>query len=238
MAKLIVIDSGSQGNSYLLQVEKETLIIELGVSWKYILQSLNYDLSSISGALCSHIHNDHSKSIITAFRYGLNVYSCKDVQDVYKDVKVLQNRNKTKIGGFMVQRIDLFHDVECIGFLIEHNSFGRCLFATDTNSIPYRFKNINHYIVEANSDFEQMIDDACDNVYSRSASNNHLEISETIDFLKENFSKDCQSITLIHLSSQNADEEKFKKRVQEELGFSNVNVAKKGLVIELNKEEF
>ena len=238
MAKLIVIDSGSQGNSYLLQCENETLIIELGVSWKDILQSLNYDLSRISGALCSHIHTDHSKSILNAIRHAVDVYSCQDVKDTYKDVKVLQKRKKTQIGGFKVQPIELQHSVECYGFLIEHEEFNKIVFATDCNSIPYKFKNVNHFIVESNYSLDLIIDDMCDNVFSRSASQNHMDVEDTIDFLKKNITSDCQSITLIHLSSQNADANLFKKRVQDELSFYNVNIAKKGLIVELNKEEF
>lgn len=238
MTKLIVIDSGSQGNSYLLQCENETLIIELGVSWKDILQSLNYDLSKISGALCSHIHKDHSKSVLNAIRHAVDVYSCHDVQNTYKDVKVLQKRKKTQIGGFKVQPIELQHSVECYGFLIEHEEFGKIVFATDCNSIPYKFKNVNHFIVESNYSLDLMIDDICDNVFSKSASQNHMDIEDTIEFLKNSITSNCQSITLIHLSSQNADAKLFKQKVQDELSFYNVNIAKKGLVIELNKEEF
>ena len=83
-----------------------------------------------------------------------------------------------------------------------------------------------------------MIDDACNNTFSRSASNNHMELNETIEFLKQNYSSRTQSVTLIHLSSTNIDAEKAKKKVQDELCFDNVNIAKKGLVIELNLEEF
>ena len=78
----------------------------------------------------------------------------------------------------------------------------------------------------------------CDNVFSRSASQNHMDVEDTIEFLKNNITSNCQSITLIHLSSQNADAKLFKQIVQDELCFYNVNIAKKGLVVELNKEEF
>lgn len=46
------------------------------------------------------------------------------------------------------------------------------------------------------------------------------------------------TIMLLHLSRNNADEKLFKKMVQDELGFKNVFVAKKGLEIELNACEF
>lgn len=78
----------------------------------------------------------------------------------------------------------------------------------------------------------------CDNVFSRSASQNHMDVEDTIEFLKNNITSNCQSITLIHLSSQNADAKLFKQIVQDELSFYNVNIAKKELVVELNKEEF
>ena len=125
-----------------------------------------------------------------------------------------------------------------MGFLIEHEEFGRLVFCTDTNSIPYKFKNVNHFIVESNYSDELMIDNMCNDVYSRSASDNHMEINDTIEFLKRNYSSDCNTIVLIHLSQGNADPKAFKKKVQEELGFSNVYVARKGLEVELLKEEF
>lgn len=238
MATLKILGSSSSANCYILECDNEILLIELGIKFDEVLKAIDYDLSKVKCCLVTHSHNDHARYIQNAFFYGLSVYSNEDLQTIHSQVKVLQKRIKTQIGGFVVQRIELSHNVKCIGFLIEHKSCGRILFATDTNSIPYRFKNIQHYIIEANSDFDLMIDDACNNVFSRSASNNHMDINDTIDFLKENFDASCQSITLIHLSQQNADGESFKKRVRDELGFDNVNIAKKGLIIELNKEEF
>ena len=43
---------------------------------------------------------------------------------------------------------------------------------------------------------------------------------------------------LWHLSDTNINAEKAKQRVKDELGFDNVFVADKGLVVELNKDEF
>ena len=54
MATLKVISSGSVGNAYILDCGNEQLIIELGVSWKEILNELNYDLKKVRGCLASH----------------------------------------------------------------------------------------------------------------------------------------------------------------------------------------
>ena len=169
---------------------------------------------------------------------GLSVYSCDEVVDVHPQVKVLKKGLKTRIGGFKVQRVDLFHNVQNIGFLIEHGEFGKLLFSTDTNRIPYKFKDVNHFIVESNYSNDLMIDHLCNDTYSRSASENHMEINDTIEFLKQNYTSNCNTIVLIHLSQGNADPKKFKKMVKDELGFSNVYVAQKGLEVELLKEEF
>ena len=54
MAILNVINSGSGGNAYILESNGEKLLIELGVSWKDILKSLNYKINSVAGCLVSH----------------------------------------------------------------------------------------------------------------------------------------------------------------------------------------
>lgn len=184
------------------------------------------------------IDRDHSLSIMNAIKRGLSVYSCEDVQSIHHDVKVLKKGLKARIGGFKVQRVDLFHNVPNIGFLIQHEEIGRLLFATDTNRIPYKFKDVNHFVVESNYSNDLMIDHMCENVYSMSASENHMEINDTIEFLKRNYSSECNTIVLIHLSQGNADPKKFIQMVKDELGFSNVHVARKGIEVELLKEEF
>ena len=112
------------------------------------------------------------------------------------------------------------------------------MFATDCNSVPYRFKNVNHFIIEANNDVDEMIDNLCNNDFSMSQNENHMEISNTIDFLKHNYSSEIQSVVLIHLSDTNINANKVVTKVKNELGFDNVHVAKKGLEIPLMLSEF
>lgn len=239
MATLKVLSSGSHGNCYLLQCANETLILELGIKWGDILKGLNYNLGCVCGCLCSHLHSDHSRSIQNALSFGLSVYSCEEVASIYLGVETLNLKEKTRIGkGFIVQPIKLFHNVECYGFLIQHEEFGKMVFATDTNSVPYKFKGVQHWLTEANYSEEILIDNACNDVYSRSASENHLEINDTIEVLKRNYSSELQNVVLIHLSSGNSNEKDFKERVQQELGFDRVWIANSGVEIELNKSEF
>lgn len=168
----------------------------------------------------------------------MQIVSCENVQTIYPQVKVLKKGVKMRVGGFKVQAIPLIHSVECYGYIIEHEECGKIIFCTDTSQIPYRFKGVQHYLVEANNEFDEMIENLCGNIQSRSHNNDHMELSDTIEFLKENYSSDLQSVTLIHLSQTNIDAEKAVQRVRDELGFANVEFAQGGQEIELNKEEF
>lgn len=166
------------------------------------------------------------------------MYSCSEVQMCHPSVKLLENGKKTPIGSFLVQPIPLYHNVECIGFLIEHEAMGRMVFCTDTNSIPYKFKNINHWVVEANYDDKLIIDQLCDNTYTVSASENHMSIDDTIEFLRHNYSPSIRSVTLIHLSNGHSNALNFQERVKTTLGFANIYIADSGLEINIDKEMF
>lgn len=115
---------------------------------------------------------------------------------------------------------------------------GRMIFVTDCSEFLYKIKNVNHFLIECNYDDEERINNACNDEMSSSFSENHLELKQTIQALKVNFSANLNTIVLLHLSQGNANPKKFVKRVKDELGFENVYVAKKGLTIEINKEEF
>jgi hypothetical protein len=51
-----VVGSSSQGNAYILDCQNETLLLELGVSWKDIVKALNFNLSKVVGVCVSHAH--------------------------------------------------------------------------------------------------------------------------------------------------------------------------------------
>ena len=238
MAIFKTISSGSTGNCYVLECSEESIIIELGVSWKEILRGIDYDLKKVKGCLVSHLHLDHSKSIKNAIASGLDVFSCNEVATIHPSAKVLEKRKKTEIGGFKVQPIPLEHSCECYGFLIEHDEFGRLVFCTDCKKIPYRFKKINHFIVESNYSKDLIIEHMCDDKFNASASENHLEINDTLEFLINNYSSEAMNVLLIHLSSGNADGNLFTTMVKEQTAISNVSYARPNHVLELMKEEF
>lgn len=240
MSKLYVIGSGSSGNGYIIECDNERLIVELGVDYNSILQSINYELESVKGVIVSHSHSDHiNQSTYNYFhKSGVPIYSCMDVSERYKGVSTFPVNKLIRIGGFLIQPIPVNHNVENYAYIIKHKEFGKLVFATDLSSFPYKIKEVNHWMIEANYSDEVIVSNAMDNTFSQSASVNHLSIEQTLNILKNNFNACTQQIILLHLSNNNSSKSSFIKSVQDELGFMNVHVAESGCVFELNEEEF
>lgn len=157
---------------------------------------------------------------------------------MYKGVNEVRKGRKIAIGGFNIQAIPLYHNAQCYGYVIENEEFGKLVFCTDTYQIPYRFKGVNHFIVEANHSIDKMIDNMCINEQYASAYDNHMCIDDTIEFLKINNNVNLNNVILAHLSDGNSNEREFIELTKKELCLNNVFVADKGLSIELCKEEF
>lgn len=185
-------------------------------------------------------HGDHANkdTIKKVIQYGIPIYSCEETREIDKRIINIKKGRKTSIGGFKIQPIPLQHSVQCFGFLIEHDDFGRLVFATDCSSFPYLIKKVNHFLIECNWSEDVLIDNICNNDEMRSRHEHHLELENTIMALSANYSSSLQTILLLHLSNGNSNEETFKSRISEELGFFNIFIANKGLKIELNKEDF
>ena len=56
MNKIQVVGSGSTGNSYIIDIDGDKLLVEAGVKWKTLLNNLYYDLNMM-GMLISHSHH-------------------------------------------------------------------------------------------------------------------------------------------------------------------------------------
>lgn len=232
------ISTGSVGNSYILDVNGEKLILELGVRWKEILSALDYRLDGVTACICSHRHIDHIKSVPNALSYGLPVYSSADVATIYPKVKVVEPMKKYTIGGFKVLPLEVPHgDCPNLAYHITMPDGQTLLFATDLEKLPYSIKGINHMLIEANYSEELILDSLVNGNILRSQSQNHMELTECISTVKRLRHGGLQSVILIHLSNGLSDENMFKERFKSELGM-DVWIGEKNLRFILDKEDF
>lgn len=237
MGKIITLGSGSSGNCYILETKGERLILELGIPWKDIVKGLRFDIADVSGALVTHIHSDHSKSIRGVLNYQIPVFSNQDVAEHYEGVKVLQNGHKYKIGGFVVQPISVEHNAPNYAYLIEHEEMGRILFVTDCVSFPYNVKNLRCVLIEANYSQDICLDKVCEGYEIRSHNEYHMEINKTLEALDRLNNLNLDKVMLIHLSNGQSNEQLFQDMVAERIG-KKPFVADKGVEFEINKEDF
>lgn len=240
--RLNVLGSDSNGNCYVLQTDKEALIIEAGVRFSEVKKVLKWQLSKVVGAVITHEHNDHAKYIKDFVSNGITVLALPSVFKA-KGIDSLSFRKEIEpmhgyiVGGFKVFAMPVCHDVPCVGFIIEHEDMGRMLFVTDTMMLEYRVPGLNHIMLEAN--YAEDILDAKIEAGSVPLSmkprliHSHMEIETTKGILRANDLSVVNEIILIHLSNGNSDERRFIREVQETSG-KPVYAAVAGLELNLS----
>ena len=240
--RLNVLGSDSNGNCYVLQTDKEALIIEAGVRFSEVKKALKWQLSKVVGAVITHEHNDHAKYARDFVSNGITVLALPSVFKA-KGIDSLSFRKEIEpmhgyiVGGFKVFAMPVCHDVPCVGFIIEHEDMGRMLFVTDTMMLEYRVPGLNHILLEAN--YAEDILDAKIEAGSVPLSmkprliHSHMEIETTKGILRANDLSGVNEIILIHLSNGNSDERRFVREVQETSG-KPVYAAVAGLELNLS----
>lgn len=244
--RLNVLGSDSNGNCYILQTDKEALIIEAGVRFSEVKKALKWQISKVVGAVITHEHNDHAKYAKDFVANGITVLALPSVFRA-KGIDTLSFRKDIEpmhgyiVGGFKVFAVPVCHDVPCLGFIIEHEDMGRMLFVTDTMMLEYRVPGMNHILLEAN--YAEDILDAKIEAGSVPASmkprliHSHMEIETTKGILRANDLSGVNEIILIHLSNGNSDERRFVREVQEVSG-KPVYAAVAGLELNLSKNPY
>lgn len=226
--KLKVLASGSKGNCYILQGEKETLLLECGIHWKEILKGLNFNISNVIGCLISHEHKDHSKAIRDVMGNGIDVYTSCGTMNALGDGlgyrwHPLESERLVKIGQFWVLPFKIEHDAaEPLGFLIEHSEIGKLLFITDSYYCKYRFTGIRHIMIECNysSDIlKKNIDEGVVlSMLAKRLLKSHFSLENVKEFLMASDLRKVSEIILIHLSDTNSNTELFKREIQRTTG--------------------
>lgn len=239
--KIKVLASGSSGNCYLLQLKDETLILECGITFRKIVEGLDFDLENVVGCLVTHEHKDHSKAIKYLNMDGIDVYASKGTFESlgieHHRAKVIESEKLFKVGNFTIMPFETKHDAkEPLGFLINHKEIGNLLFITDSYYCEYNFNNLNHILIECNYS-KNILDENIENGVIPVGLRNrivksHFELNNVIEFLKSNDLSKVNTLMLLHLSSSNSDVNYFTKEIAKTTGLA-IEVARKGLEIYL-----
>jgi Metal-dependent hydrolases of the beta-lactamase superfamily I len=205
------IGTGSSGNCYALYGnDGKILLLDLGLARKQILKGIGFNVSDVVGAVVSHGHGDHAKSVKDFENMGIPVFKPFD------ETKACPI--KIRYGSFSVQAFKVPHDgVPCYGFYITVDGH-RILYATDYLHLPvsFRKKRLTNMIVECNYQKEYL--DKESPKYDHQLKG-HCSLDTLIEkVIKESVTSDLRTIVLCHLSSDSADPLECLAEVQKTVG--------------------
>ncbi|RKI44210.1 MBL fold metallo-hydrolase [bacterium D16-51] len=235
------LGSSSAGNCYLLESEKECLILECGVSMKEVKKTLHFDLRKVVGCIATHGHKDHIGYLKDFLAANIPIYTNDETAEkaevIYGELlHGMPEKRPFHLGGFRITPFYVPHDgTPCFAYQISHEEIGRLLFLTDLEYCKYKFKDISQILIEANysSEIIKQSNPNFDHVIK-----GHMELQTTLDFLYTNDNPSLMNVVLLHLSDSNSDLEYFKQKAKEVVPGANVYVADAGTEIKLCKEPF
>lgn len=209
--ELSIIASGSNGNCYLLQSGKTSVLFDAGKSCRETAErmaSLGKDIREVKGIVLSHAHGDHYQGIgPIARRLGIPVYVRKPVYLACRQrlgpVDVRHFEDAFRIGDLEILPIETSHDVASCGFVV-----GRFGIFTDTGCVTARMREIisdlDAVLIESNYDERMLMTGPYPlHLKERIASDRgHLSNEDASDFISRHGSH-LSLVLLAHLSEKN-----------------------------------
>lgn len=226
MIEIVPLASGSQGNCYHITDGSTPLLLECGIPFREIQKGLHFRVSEVAVCLVSHEHKDHSKAVRDVMKAGIDCYMSQGTAEALRvsghRVHIVKAKQQFRFGTWTILPFDTVHDAaEPLGFLLASGK-EKLLFATDTSYIRYRFKGLTHIMIEANYQreiLEHGVEEGLVPVVVRNRiRRSHFDLNHLKDFFKANDLSNLQEVWLLHLSDGNADEEQFKREIQEIAG--------------------
>lgn len=164
--KVVVLSSGSRGNTTYIECGKTKILIDLGNSCKYVvnkLKELGIEGTDIDAIFITHTHVDHVKGLkVFLHKFGTKVYFTEKMQEEldYVENYCLIQEKELFLEDMKIDVIKTSHDVaDSVGYIVEGN--GRSIvYITDTGYINQKYfpllKNREVYILESNHDIEML----------------------------------------------------------------------------------
>lgn len=238
--KLIVLNSNSSGNGYVLASSSGSLLLEAGCYTRHVNPFIKA-VHPVFGCVVSHHHTDHAK-YAKHIAQRCMLRGTEDTVDGIQGALPMKEGKTYAFGDFHVAPFTVQHYnadesvCENFGYLIRHPEMGTLLFATDTFTLPYRFQNVNHFLIECNYQDEILNEQVEKGETSFSQKKriqlSHMSLQGCIAAIRQCGTGRCRSITLCHISSRHADSEVMVRTVQSEFGVP-VYIAKKRAEIPL-----
>ena len=236
--KFRTFSSGSKGNSSIVICGNIILLIDAGISFlslKESMKNLNKKVDDITGILITHCHKDHTKGLATILKNtSLKVLIPEKMYDELRDIvpknRVIFIKDNNKLLDVNIKLIHTSHDVNCsVGYIIEHLDKS-LVYITDTGYLSKRvlnsITNKNIYLIESNHDEEMVMEGPYPYILKQRvlSDKGHLSNITTAGYLQELVGNHTEKIILAHISENNNTEELALNTTLEALQEKNIDL--------------
>ena len=227
--RIIILGSGSKGNSALLIGKNKKILIDVGFSYPHMIKLLaqyNVEPVDIDAILITHTHKDHISGLSSFVKKNkTKVYTnqkmYEEIKKLVHDDYLLFNDSEYEIGEFKVNPFHTSHDAPgSVGFII-HDEEISLVYVTDTGYINKdnlaKLKNKNIYIFESNHDIDMLMKGPYPYILKQRilSDKGHLSNELSGTYLKEIIGNNTKRIVLAHLSETNNTPEVALKTVKD-----------------------
>lgn len=168
-----VLASGSTGNAFYIESDKERILVDAGLSGKQLdqlFEKVQVDPSRLTGILVTHEHSDHIKGLgIIARKYNLPIYANEKTWHAMEgSIGKLSLDQKFHFG---MEEVKTFGDIDVESFGVSHDAAQPMFYTfrhdgkkvalvTDLGYVSERIKktveDADAYIFEANHDVSML----------------------------------------------------------------------------------
>lgn len=220
--RIIILASGSKGNSTYIETDNTKILIDAGISYKKMAERLkenNIFLDQLDAILVTHEHIDHVMHLASiSNKCNAKIFITQESFEnlngnILNQLKLsntffISVEKRYSVNEITFVPIQLFHDTKnTVGYLfkIENNNIA---YITDTGHILPKYysllRQMNYLIIESNHDVEMLLNSNRDYRLKRRilSKNGHLSNDECSLVLKEVISSNTKCIVLAHLSEE------------------------------------
>ena len=213
--RVIVLSSGSKGNTTFVECGETKILIDMGNSCKYVtdkLKGIGVNAEEIDAIFITHTHIDHIKGLkVFCKKYNTLTYFTDKMRNEleYIDNYKYIDSNRIILKDLIINIIKTSHDTaDSVGYVIEGDNKS-LVYITDTGYINNKYfpllSNREVYIMESNHDVEMLNNGP----YSFSlrqrilGDKGHLSNYDCSRYLSSFIGDKTDTIILAHLSEEN-----------------------------------
>ncbi len=213
------LNSGSNGNSYYIENEKEAILVDIGLSCRELerrLERLQLDTKKIKAIFISHEHSDHIKGLaVFAKKYSLPVYI--SAETLKKSKVIISNSQVVElahlkdflIGELKVSAFSKLHDaIDPYSFMITYRDVKVGVFTDIGDCCPsliHFFSQCNAAFLECNYD-DQLLEEGYYPYHLKQrirGGRGHLSNKKALDLFMSHRAEHLSHLFLSHLSQHN-----------------------------------